>query len=264
VNSKKWDARVADAELMARGAGFSALRERILELAEPHAEHVVVDVGAGTGLLTLAFADRAARVWAIDSSPAMCEYLRAKAASAGLANVETVLASAISLPLVDGVADLVISNYCLHELRSADKERALAEAKRVLRPGGRLVVGDMMFSLNPMQPRDRRVVAAKLIGIARRGIPGVWRLLKNAARLATGRWEHPASADWWEQALTRSGFHYVSIETLAHEGGIAIAENPLASLGSRAAAQRSERTDAVPGTLPSGTSLASAPASPLR
>ena len=147
--SRNWDARVGDAELIARGPGFRDLRDRIIELAEPQAHHTVVDVGAGTGLLSLAFAERAARVWAIDSSPAMGEYLRAKATSADLDNVESVLASAVSLPLVDGVADLVVSNYCMHELRHTEKYRALAEARRVLKPGGRIVIGDMMFSLTP-------------------------------------------------------------------------------------------------------------------
>lgn len=188
-------------------------------------------MGSGTGLLALAFAERTARVWAIDSSPAMTEYLRVKAASADLHNVESVLASAVSLPLVDGVADLVVSNYCLHELRHAEKYRALAEARRVLKPGGRLVIGDMMFSLNPMQSRDRRVVTVKLRKIARRGLPGMWRLLKNAARLASGRWEYPANAAWWHEALKRSGFDHISIEMLAHEGGIAIAETPVGSTG---------------------------------
>lgn len=212
------------------------MRDRIVELAEPQADHTVVDVGAGTGLLSLAFAERTARVWAIDSSPAMGEYLRVKAASAGLGNVEIVLASAVSLPLVDASADLVVSNYCLHELRDADKLRALAEALRVLKPGGRLMIGDMMFSLNPLRARDRRVVAGKLRSLAARGLPGVWRLLKNAARLLTGRWEYPASAAWWQEALERTGFEGISIEILAHEGGIALARAPV--------------TRAAPGTTP--------------
>jgi ubiquinone/menaquinone biosynthesis C-methylase UbiE len=226
ASSKDWDSRVAEAELIARSPGFIHLRDRIAELAEPHPDDVVVDLGCGTGLLSLAFAERVARIWAIDSSPAMIEYLRVKAGSAELANIETVVASAVSLPLVDEVADLVISNYCLHELPNADKERALSEAMRVLKPGGRLVFGDMMFSLNPLQRRDRTVVLGKLRQLASRGLPGVWRLLKNAARLLAGRWEYPASAEWWRASLQRAGFQHVAIETLDHEGGIATAEAP--------------------------------------
>ncbi len=226
MTARNWDGRVADAELIARSAGFRDLRDRIVGLAEPRAGQTVVDLGSGTGLLSLAFAQCGARVWAIDSSLAMNEYLRVKASSAGLGNIQTVQASVVSLPLVDETADLVVSNYCLHELRGADKLRALSEARRVLKPGGRLVIGDMMFSLNPARPRDRRVVTVKLRMLARRGVPGVWRLAKNAARLLSGRWEYPADASWWEQALTRSGFDRVRIETLAHEGGIATARAP--------------------------------------
>ena len=226
MTSKNWDVRVTDAELIARSAGFRDLRDRILRLAKPQASQTVVDLGSGTGLLSLAIAQHSARVWAIDSSPAMNEYLRVKASSAGLQNIETVRASAVSLPLVDEIADLVVSNYCLHELRPADKLCALSEARRVLKPGGRLVIGDMMFSLNPAHARNRRVVAVKFRKLARRGGPGAWRLLKNAARLVSGGWEYPADASWWEDALRRSGFDRVRIEVLAHEGGIATAEAP--------------------------------------
>lgn len=157
----------------------------------------------------------------------MNEYLRVKATSANLHNIETVLASAVSLPLVDGIADLVVSNYCLHELRCADKHRALAEAKRVLKPGGRLVIGDMMFSFNPMLTRDRRVVTGKLRTLAGRGLPGMYRLLKNGTRQATGRGERPANAAWWREALAQAGFEHIEIKMLAHEGGIAIGEVPV-------------------------------------
>jgi ubiquinone/menaquinone biosynthesis C-methylase UbiE len=230
-SSKNWDRRVADAELLARSAGFRDLRDRIVALARPRAGDVVVDLGSGTGLLALAFASRSSRVWAIDSSAAMNEYLDVKAASAGLTNLETVRASVISLPLVDGTADLVVSNYCLHELDDRDKELALAEAMRVLKPGGRLLIADMMFSLNPLAARDRRVITDKLRQLARRGLPGIWRVIKNSVRLASGRWERPASAGWWRDALVRCGFEHVRVEILAHEGGIAIADAPAGRFG---------------------------------
>lgn len=226
VVSKDWDRYVAEAEEVARSAGFQALRDRIIALSEPAPDEVVVDVGAGTGLLTLPIARVAKQVWAIDISAPMCDYLRAKSASAGLDNVDTAVASAISLPLVDASADLVVSNYCFHHLDHAGKRRALAEVHRVLRPGGRLVFGDMMFRVSVVDPRDRQVVATKVKGMLRKGPGGMGRLVKNGVRFAGRRWEQPARAPWWEQALANAGFTAVTVEVLEHEGGIGKACRP--------------------------------------
>ncbi|MDX6570828.1 MAG: hypothetical protein QOH15_3406 [Gaiellales bacterium] len=223
-----------------------------MELAAPRTDDVVLDIGSGTGLLALAFADQSASVWAVDSSPAMGEYLRVKAASAGIVNVTTVLASAVSLPLVDASVDVVVSNYCMHELRDADKRRALEEMIRVLKPGGRLVIGDMMFSLNPLRERDRAVVRGKVRALAARGLPGVWRLAKNAARLLSGRWESPAAPDWWRDALSQTGFVGVEVELRSHEGGVASARAPSTQV------HGSALIDATPATVPSPISRARA------
>jgi ubiquinone/menaquinone biosynthesis C-methylase UbiE len=223
---KNWDAHVVHAEDVARGRGFRHLRDRIIELADPRPGDTAVDVGAGTGLLTLALAHRGVQVWAVDISPSMCAYLRAKAASAGSDTVETVVASAASLPLVDGCADLLVSNYCLHHLSETDKRRALAEVHRVLRPGGRLVFGDMMFGLGLGRARDRKVVGDKIAAMLRKGPAGVVRLAKNGARVLSRRWERPARAGWWATALNEAGFVDVAVEELPHEGGIAVARRP--------------------------------------
>jgi ubiquinone/menaquinone biosynthesis C-methylase UbiE len=224
--TKIWDHHVSDAEEIARGAGFQALRDRILDIAAPRSGDRVVDVGAGTGLLTLPLADRAAHVWAIDIAAPMCEYLRTKAASAGLDNIDVAVASAVSLPLVDESADLVVSNYCFHHLDDAGKERALREILRVLRPDGQLVFGDMMFRVGLVDARDREVVTAKVRAMLRKGPRGMLRLAKNGLRFASGTWEQPARAEWWCDALTRCGFVEVAVEELAHEGGIASARKP--------------------------------------
>lgn len=224
--AKNWDNHVAHAEEVARGPGFARLRDRILELAAPAPGEIAVDVGSGTGLLSLELAPVVDRVWAIDIAPAMAEYLQVKAASAGLENITTATASATSLPLVDATADLVVSNYCLHHLDDAGKRRALAEARRVLRPGGRLVFGDMMFAVGLSDPRDRRVVASKVRAMLAKGPAGAWRLARNAGRFASGRWERPARPGWWEAALREAGFADVAVEPLAHEGGIARARRP--------------------------------------
>lgn len=224
--TKNWDAHVEHAEEVARGAGFQHLRDRILELAQPRDEEVAVDIGSGTGLLTLPLAERVRTVWAVDIAPLMAEYVKTKAASAGLCNIEVATASAVSLPLVDGAATLVVSNYCFHHLDDEGKRRALREIHRVLEPGGRLVFGDMMFRVGVADARDREVVKAKVRGMLRKGPAGLVRLAKNALRFAGRRWEHPARAGWWEAALHEAGFVDVRVEVLAHEGGLASARRP--------------------------------------
>ena len=131
--------------------------------------------------------------------------------------------SIVSLPLVDGSADVAISNYCFHHVGDEDKLVALEEVHRVVRPGGRIVIGDMMFSAKRLDPRSRAVIADKVRALARKGPGGIWRLAKNGARFATGRWERPATPEWWRGALEATGFDDVEVRVLEHEGGVACA-----------------------------------------
>lgn len=226
LTAKNWDRHVAQADEVARSPGFLELRDAIVALAQPSSSDRVLDIGAGTGLLTLALAPQVQSIWALDISPAMCEYLRTKAASADLTNVEVVRGSAVSLPLMDESVDLVVSNYCFHHLADRDKVKALAEVRRVLRPGGGLVFGDMMFRPSVADPRDRGVVMSKVRAMLRRGPAGLLRLVKNAIRYLTGSWEKPARPDWWERALEEAGFEQVDVSTREHEGGVAYAVKP--------------------------------------
>lgn len=220
ATEKDWDDFVVCAEAVARTPAFATLRDQILRRAALTPSDRVVDLGAGTGLLTLPAARDVARVWAVDISPAMCRYVATKAGSAELDNVEPVVASIVSLPLVEASADVAISNYCFHHLDNAGKLIALHEAHRVLVPGGRIVIGDMMFSLALGNGRNRAVVSSKVGAMLRKGPAGAWRLTRNAARWATGRRERPATPAWWAEAMAEAGFVDIEVTALEHEGGI--------------------------------------------
>jgi ubiquinone/menaquinone biosynthesis C-methylase UbiE len=223
---KDWDKHVVQAEEVARSNGFQTLRDEILRCAAPAADDSAIDIGSGTGLLTLPLAAQTKRVWAVDISHHMGDYLAAKASSADVDNIETVVASAISLPLVDESVDLAVSNYCFHHLSNRDKLRALREVHRVLAPGGRLVFADMMFRLSLGEARDRRVISEKVRAMVARGPSGVARLAKNLGRFAVAQWEQPVRPRWWEAALTETGFCDVAVHALPHEGGIAMGRKP--------------------------------------
>lgn len=225
-SAKNWDRHVRQADELSRSPGFRELRDRILERAAPSSDDRALDVGSGTGLLALALAPRCHGVWAVDVAPAMVEHLRWVVAGQNLGNVYPLVASAATLPLGDGSIDLVVSNYCFHHLKEGEKRLALAEALRVLRPGGRFVFGDMMFGWSPGIERNRAIVREKVRALARRGPAGYMRILSNAVRMAAGRGERPAPPDWWRAALLEAGFDGIQIDLLPHEGGIASATKP--------------------------------------
>jgi ubiquinone/menaquinone biosynthesis C-methylase UbiE len=225
--AKDWDRHVRETEQLAQTPGFRRLRSRILARARPTPTDAVVDIGAGTGLLALGIAPVVSDVRAVDISPAMTRYLRSRTEQLGLDNVEPITATAIDLPMADCSATVVVSNYVYHHLGDADKERGLAEAYRVLRPGGRIVIGDMMFRPQLTDSRSRRVIGAKVKAFLKKGLPGLIRLLKNVLRYVTGNWEQPADPAWWQQALQRAGFVEIDVQPLDHEGGIISARRPV-------------------------------------
>jgi ubiquinone/menaquinone biosynthesis C-methylase UbiE len=221
----RWDERVEAWEEVAATESFLAIRDRIVELAQPRLDDYAVDLGAGTGLLALALAPRVRELVAVDISEQMLARLDDAAAADGVHNVEPVVADLRRLPLEDESATLVVSNYAFHHLDDSGKELALAEARRILRPGGRLVICDMMFSLS-LEPRDRRLVVEKVLALLKRGPAGVVRILRNAVRVLAGRWEQPATPETWERMLAARGFEQVRIELLEQEAAVAVARRP--------------------------------------
>jgi arsenite methyltransferase len=131
-----------------------------LAFAALKAGDVVVDLGSGAGFDCFLAAQRVGatgRVIGVDMTHEMLEKARGNAARDGVANVEFRLGEIENLPVADSTADMVISN-CVINL-STDKPRVFREALRVLKPGGRLMVSDLVLA-RPLPASVARSVAA--------------------------------------------------------------------------------------------------------
>jgi ubiquinone/menaquinone biosynthesis C-methylase UbiE/biotin operon repressor len=139
--SRAYFDRVAAAfgEQILPGRTWEGLARALLQLA-PRGRYV--DLGVGDGLLTLMLSEVATQVTAVDISARMLDQLRQRASQQGVTNLETVEGDIQDLPLPDATFDVAVMSQALHHAQ--EPEAALAEAKRVLVTGGRLLVIDLL------------------------------------------------------------------------------------------------------------------------
>jgi arsenite methyltransferase len=118
----------------------------------------IVDVGSGAGIDSLIAARMAAphgKVIGIDMTPPMLEKARGAAEESGFQNVEFRMGYAESMPVEDGWANVIISNGVLNLV--PDKLAALQEMARVLKPGGRLQIGDILVQKAVSESAKNRI-----------------------------------------------------------------------------------------------------------
>ncbi|HYQ84419.1 MAG TPA: arsenite methyltransferase, partial [Rubrobacter sp.] len=186
---------------------------------------VVLDLGSGGGIDVLLSARRVApggRVYGLDMTDEMLELARRNQAEAGVENAEFLKGEIEDVPLPDGHVDVVISN-CVINL-STEKQRVISEAFRVLKPGGRFAVSDVVF-----------------LGEKSKLPPGVARNVELWSGCVSGALEKGE----YEALLSEAGFEEVAVEVthtyppeqtagLSGEDAEALREVPAASAFIRA------------------------------
>jgi len=121
------------------GRSWKGLAEALLKLMPPM---VIADLGAGEGTFSLLLAQRAKKVIAVDNSEKMVEYGTSLAEKQGVGALEYRLGDLESVPIEDGSVDLAFFSQSLHH--ALHPGRAIAEGWRILKPGGRIAVLDLV------------------------------------------------------------------------------------------------------------------------
>jgi ArsR family transcriptional regulator len=120
------------------GRSWKGVAEALLKLMPPL---VIADLGAGEGTISQLMAQRAKRVIAIDNSEKMVEFGSELARKHGIGNMEYRLGDLEDVPIRSATVDLAFLSQALHHARHP--QRAVEEARRILKPGGRIAVLDL-------------------------------------------------------------------------------------------------------------------------
>ncbi len=215
--SRTWDRRSS--------TGLERVTAAVLAVAKVQPGSQVVDIGCGVGQLSLPLADLGARVLAIDPSQAQIDRLEAGTARRALIGIECLAMPIERLSLPAESVDLIVTSYALHFLRDADKGRLVAAAYQWLKPGGTLIVADMMFGRG-VTSHDRAIIRSKVRSLARKGIGGWWRIAKNSYRYLVRMQDQPVSISTWATMFARAGFKGITASSIVNEAGLVSGHRP--------------------------------------
>lgn len=206
-------------------AGLEEVTAEVLAAVGVQPGEHVVDLGCGTGQLSVPLALEGGRVLAVDVSPAMIDRLAAEASARELVHLQAMAGPIESLSLPPSGVDIVVSSYALHHLRDNDKAVLVEKAFSWLRPGGRLIIADVMLGRGTTHD-DRAILAAKIKAFAQKGPGGWWRIAKNGIRFLLRIHERPISIEAWNALLCRAGFVEVAGHRIASEAGMVAGHKP--------------------------------------
>jgi ubiquinone/menaquinone biosynthesis C-methylase UbiE len=184
------------------------LQQAVQQVLRLSTRNSMLDVGCGAGHLSFALAPHFSHVVATDPSPSMLITASSAAAQRGLPQMEVRQASAQHMPFPDAHFDLVASRYSAHHWNEVPL--ALSEMRRVLRPGGRLLMIDLLGDESPLV--DTHLQAIELLrdpGHVRDYSPSQWRrLVRDAGFTLQQEFSWPTRLEfgpWVERMCTPPG-----------------------------------------------------------
>lgn len=220
LQRRVWDRR-AETWAHEGALGLVSVVDAVIRASSPRPGLRALDLGCGSGQVTMRLAEAGAQVTAVDVSPEMILRLESNARIEQLDGVIAVVSPIEDFVLETESVDLVVSNYALHHLRDPDKRDLARSVLGWLRPGGRFVIGDMMFGRG-LAARDRTIIRSKFVTLARRGPGGWWRVLKNVARFGLRIQERPVTMERWRQYLEEAGFSAVHGSEVLAEAAVVV------------------------------------------
>lgn len=171
--------------------------EEILEKLCLKPEHVLVEIGPGTGAFALQAARRCAKVYAVDISRAMLEYAQKKAAAAGITNIVFFHGGFLTYTHDDLPVDAIVTNTAFHHLPDFWKGVALKRLNGMLKPGGVVYLSDVIFEDRNLYGNIEQFIEK----LERAGGPGIRKDIESHVR------NEYSTYDWiMDGLLERAGF----------------------------------------------------------
>lgn len=137
---------------------YDRILDKVMEYSEieKNKNIKIVDIGMGTGNLTLQFLKKEVKIMGIDPSEKMRIIAKDKCGDIPIINGHF-----LNIPLQDKSVDLVVSSFAFHHLDDEEKIKAIIEMKRILKSGGKIIIADLMFKNKFYEKKIKKILIKK-------------------------------------------------------------------------------------------------------